>query len=120
MLLSSSTSLEAGTSPRLYLECEGGQQETLCSALLAALDVRFPEHSLTTQVDDDERADLAVRYVAKHQAKDWLSGQLIWLSADGRTGDGPIIEYSVMDRQLNSDDMTPFALQLVRATEFPQ
>lgn len=120
MLLSSSTSLEASTIPRLHLECEDERQETLCSALQVALVARFPEHSLATQVELDEQADLTIRYVAKHQAKDWQSGHLSWQLADGRTGDGPVIEYSVMDRTLNSDDMTPFAQQLVRSTEFSQ
>jgi len=120
VLLSSGTSLAASDPASITLECNVAQLDTLCPALTQALEAKFSDlaqFSLTEQVG---RADLAIQYVAKHLSTDWLSGQLTWQSADGRSGAGPVIEYSVMDRQLNPDDMTPFALQLVRATEFPK
>jgi len=119
MLLSSGTPAMSDTALRILLRCDAGHEAPLCDALAKALNAKWPDHILSVSVDEDAEADLTVRYVEKHRAKDWLSGHLTWHRADGLHGVGPVIEYSLMDRTLKPDDLPPYASQLVRSTEFP-
>ena len=91
----------------------------ICEALAQALNAEWPDHSISISADPEARANLTIRYVEKHRANDWLSGHLNWRDADGLSGDGPVIEYSVMDRALTTNDLKPYAVQLVRSTQLP-
>lgn len=119
MLLSSGTPAMSDDALRILLHCDAGHEAPLCDALAIALNAKWPDHILSVSVDEDAKADLTVRYVEEHRAKDWLSGHLIWQRVDGLRGVGPVVEYSVMDRALKPDDMAPYASQLVRSIEFP-
>lgn len=119
MLLSTGAPAVGNTAPLILLRCEDGQQTQICEALVQALTAEWPDHSVSLASDPDVQASLTIRYVEKHRANDWLSGYLSWQNADGLNGDGPVIEYSVMDRALTSSDLTPYAVQLVRLTQLP-
>jgi len=119
MLLSAGTQAVGNSAPVILLHCDAGQQAQICDALLQALTAEWPDHAISLAVDADAQAGLTIRYVEKHRAADWLSGYLSWQRADGLSGDGPMIEYSVMDRALTASDLPPYAVQLVRSTEFP-
>ncbi|PCJ07768.1 MAG: hypothetical protein COB16_10110 [Rhodobacteraceae bacterium] len=119
MLLSAGTPTVGNSAPLILLHCDGGQQAQVCDALIQALTAEWPDHNISLLADPNAQASLTIRYVEKHRADDWLSGYLSWQRADGLSGDGPVIEYSVMDRALRSSDLTPYAVQLVRSTEFP-
>ena len=119
MLLSTGAPAVGNTAPLILLCCEDGQQTQICEALVQALTAEWPDHSVSLASDPDVQASLTIRYVEKHRANDWLSGYLSWQNADGLNGDGPVIEYSVMDRALTSSDLTPYAVQLVRLTQLP-
>ncbi|NIZ61989.1 hypothetical protein DL239_13490 [Sedimentitalea sp. CY04] len=107
------------SAPQILLHCNGGKQAMICEALAQALNAEWPDHSISISADPKAQADLTIRYVEKHRANDWLSGHLNWRDADGLSGDGPVIEYSVMDRALTDSDLTPYAVQLVRSTNLP-
>ncbi len=119
MLLAASSPALGNSAPLILLHCDGGQQAHVCDALLQALTAEWPDHAISLAADADTQAGLTIRYVEKHRADDWLSGYLSWQRADGLSGDGPVIEYSVMDRALTASDLPPYAVQLVRSTEFP-
>lgn len=119
MLLSAGTPAVGNSAPLILLHCDGGQQAQVCDALHQALAAEWPNHAISLTSDEAAQPSLTIRYVEKHRADDWLSGYLRWQRADGLSGDGPVIEYSVMDRALTSSDLAPYAVQLVRATEFP-
>lgn len=119
MLLTAGAPAVGNSAPLILLHCDGGQQTQICEALVQALTAEWPGHSIALSADPDAQAGLTIRYVEKHRADDWLSGHLNWQHADGLSGDGPVIEYSVMDRALTSSDLTPYAVQLVRSTELP-
>lgn len=119
MLLTTGAPAVGNSAPLILVHCDGEQQMQVCDALVQALTAQWPDHSISLAADPNAQAGLTVRYLEKHRADDWLSGHLSWQRADGLSGDGPVIEYSVMDRALISSDLTPYAVQLVRSTEFP-
>jgi len=118
MLLTASSPALGNSAPPILLHCDGGQAH-VCDALRQALTAEWPDHAISLAADADVQAGLTIRYVEKHHADNWLSGYLSWQRADGLSGDGPVIEYSVMDRALTLSDLLPYAVQLVRSTEFP-
>jgi len=103
----------------IELQCGGALQQPLCDALAADLRQKFPGAAVAAADGRNGGADLTLRYVGQAQAADWISGSLSWRHSDGRTGEGPVIEQSVMDGQLTADSIADFAGQLVRHTEFP-
>ena len=119
MLLTAGAPVVGKTAPLVLVHCDDEQQRLVCDELVQALAALWPDHSISLAADPEAQAGLTIRYVEKHRANDWLSGNLSWQRADGLSADGPVIEYSVMDRALTSSDMAPYAVQLVRSTEFP-
>ena len=119
LLLSAGATTAGNSASLVLLHCDGGKQTEICKALAQALNAEWPDHSISISADPEAQADLTIRYVEKHRANDWLSGHLNWRDADGLSGDGPVIEYSVMDRALTDSDLTPYAVQLVRSTNLP-
>ncbi|NRB18045.1 MAG: hypothetical protein HRU33_10895 [Rhodobacteraceae bacterium] len=117
MLVATGAAAMGNNAPLILLRCE--QQTPICLALLQALSAEWQDHRISLSADPDAQAGLTIRYVEKHRAQDWLSGYLSWQSADGQSGTGPVIEYSVMDRALTPGDLTPYAVQLVRSTALP-
>jgi len=119
MLLSAGSPAVGNSAPLIVVHCDAEQQAQVCIALVQALTAQWPDYSISLSPAPDAQAGLTVRYVEKHRADDWLSGYLSWRLADGPSGEGPVIEYSVMDRALTSNDLTPYAVQLVRSTKLP-
>ncbi|WP_264212408.1 hypothetical protein [Leisingera thetidis] len=103
----------------IQLQCGDALRQPLCDALAGDLRMRFPGAAVTAAGGQDSEAVLILRYVGQTWAADWISGHLAWQHSDGRTGQGPVIEQSVMDGQLTPDILADFAGQLVRHTEFP-
>ena len=119
MLLSVGTPVAGDSSSRIIVQCDAAGQVLVCDALVQALHEKWPDHTVSLSIAAVAEAELTVRYVEKHRAEDWVSGSLNWQGADGARGEGPVIEFSVMDRTLKPDDLSPYAQQLVRSTEFP-
>ena len=119
LLLSLGAPVAGGSPSRIVVQCDGAGQVRVCDALVQALHAKWPDHIVSLSTDSEAEADLIVRYVEKHRAEDWLSGALNWHGADGASGEGPVIEFSIMDRSLKPDDLTPYAQQLVHSTELP-
>ncbi|WP_027245574.1 hypothetical protein [Leisingera daeponensis] len=103
----------------IELHCAKALQQPLCDALADALSQRFPGAAVSAADGQTGPADLTLRYVGQSQAADWISGFLEWQHRDGRSGQGPAIEQSVMDGQLTADSIADFAGHLVGQTEFP-
>lgn len=119
MLLSAGTSIADGSPPHVIVQCDAVEQASVCDALVQALHAKWPDHIVSLSSGSEAEADLTVRYVEKHRAEDWVSGSLNWQGADGASGEGPVIEFAIMDRTLKPDDLAPYAQQLVRLTKFP-
>lgn len=103
----------------IQLQCAETLQQPLCTALANELQNRFPGAAVAAAEEPGANADLTFRYVGQAQSADWIAGFLAWQHSDGRNGQGPVIEQSVMDGQLTSRSLADFAVQLVRHTEFP-
>jgi len=103
----------------IQLQCSEALRQPLCAALASALLGRFPGAAVSAADGTGAKADLTFRYVGQNHSADWVSGFLAWQHSDGRSGQGPVIEHSVMDAQLTPDSLADFAGQLVRHTEFP-
>lgn len=103
----------------IELQCGDAMRQPLCDALAGSLRQRFPGAAVSTADGQKAGSGLTLRYVGQAQAADWISGYLAWQHSDGRTGQGPVLEQSVMDGQLTADSLADFAGQLVRHTEFP-
>jgi hypothetical protein len=119
--------------PSIQLQCNAEQQPSLCAALAKALTARTPGREVSTSpipetseaaLAQDPQTGLTVRYQEKTRTASWLSGQLIWqvktgAPVEGPVFEGPVVEFSVMDRDLQPDDMVPFADALIRASDLP-
>lgn len=103
----------------VQLHCPPQMQAPLCAALAASLRQRFAGAEVTIAPKHEGSAALALEYVPQHQEQSWISGALAWRHPDGRTGQGPVLELSVMDGPLTDASLEDFAGQLVRHTEFP-
>lgn len=103
----------------IELHCGHFLQQPLCEALASELQAKFPGAAVAAAEQTGAKADLIFRYVGQAEHPDWISGYLAWQHSDGRSGQGPVIEHTVMDGQLTPDSLADFAGQLVRHTEFP-
>ncbi|KIC21855.1 hypothetical protein [Leisingera sp. ANG-Vp] len=118
LLVTGSTAL-ANSGHTIQLQCDAPLRQPLCEALTVELQGRFPSAAVTAADSFGTGPDLTLRYVGQARSADWVSGYLAWQHSDGRNGQGPVIEHSVMDGQLTPDSLSDFAGQLVRHTEFP-
>ncbi len=103
----------------VQLQCSRTLRQPLCEALANGLLQKFPGAAVTAADEQQASPDLTLRFVEQTQSVDWISGSLAWQHSDGRSGQGPVIEQSVMDGQLTADDLADYAAQLVQHTEFP-
>ncbi|UWQ53343.1 hypothetical protein [Leisingera caerulea] len=118
LLVTGSAAL-GGPVQTIQLQCGKALQQPLCDALAGALSERFPGAEMSAADGQAGPADLTLRYVGQSRAADWISGYLEWQHRDGRTGQSPAIEQSVMDGQLTADSIADFAGHLVGQTKFP-
>ncbi|WP_152615721.1 hypothetical protein [Leisingera sp. ANG-M1] len=118
-LLVSGSAVLASPEQTIQLQCGAPLQQPLCAALAGELNSRFPGSEVTSADEPASSPGLTLRYVGQNQSPDWISGYLAWQHRDGRNGQGPVIEHSVMDGKLTPDSLADFAVQLVRHTEFP-
>ena len=75
--------------------------------------------SVQPPLSQQPHTGLTIRYQEQTRTKSWLSGQLIWQENTDLPVEGPVIEFSVMDRDLQPKDMTSFAEALIRAADLP-
>jgi hypothetical protein len=124
----SSKTVSSKEFPSIQLQCNAEQQPSLCAALAKALTARTPGREVSTSavpktseaaLAQDPQTGLTVRYQEKTRTASWLSGQLFWQVKTGAPVEGPVVEFSVMDRDLQPDDMVPFADALIRASDLP-
>ncbi|AHD03170.1 hypothetical protein [Leisingera methylohalidivorans] len=118
-LLITGTAVSGSPLRIVQLQCSGSLQLPLCEALANGLQKTFPDAAITAADRQQAGADLTLRFVEQSQAADWVSGSLAWQHSDGRSGQGPVIEQSVMDGPLTADDLSDFAGQLLQHTELP-
>ncbi|UWQ74251.1 hypothetical protein [Leisingera sp. M658] len=117
-LLVTDTSVAGSPVQIVQLQCSGSLQQPLCDALADGLRQKFPGAAVTAADGQQAGPDLTFRFVEQNQSADWISGWLAWRHSDGRSGQGPVIEQSVMDGQLSGDTLADYAGQLVQNTEF--
>ncbi|MDE4134980.1 hypothetical protein PXK00_17860 [Phaeobacter sp. QD34_3] len=133
LLLASAAVADDAAERHVSLQCDaqdrahdmGPMCEALGEALAAAVTgyaFKVMEGSSGVSKADEPPAEaaLTLHFTERGRADSWLSGQLSWSSADGRKGDSPVLEYSVMDRQLNAEDLASFAQQLIRSANIPK
>ena len=118
-LLISGSSAFGPAAPAIQLHCTAQMQAPLCAALTASLQQRFPDADVSVVDGHNGAVGLTLRYLPQHQEQTWMSGSLTWRHSDGRHGEGPVIEHSVMDGSLTHASLEDFAGQLVQHTEFP-
>ena len=118
-LIVTGTCVTGSPAQSIQLHCSAPLQQPLCEALAGSMRQEFPDAAVTKATGQDGEATLTLRYVPQGQTKDWISGYLAWQHRDGRQGQGPVIELSVMDTQMSKDILADFASQLVRHSELP-
>lgn len=113
--------------PKVLFQCDFEQHPSICKALVEALKSKAPELDLTvTEVSDPSATEMAnhfsgltLRYHEQSRAKDRLSGQLVWQDQEGQPVDGPLLELSIMDSNLEGQNLTPFAHALIEVSDLP-
>lgn len=112
----------------IELQCDTERQPSLCAELAKALTAMSPGRDITispvsgslqTSLSQQPHKGLTIRYQEQTRRDSWLSGQLIWQENTDQPVEGPVIEFSVMDRDLQPKDMTSFAKALIRASDLP-
>lgn len=114
-----STAPPASSAHIVQLQCGANLQGPLCAALSDKLHSHIGGAKVDVTVAKTTAADLTVTYMEQNRARDWISGALAWRHRDGRSGQGPVIEHSVMDGTLTAQTLVDYAEQLVMHTEFP-
>lgn len=99
----------------LVVACDFGGDDwrrNACEGLLARLRERLPDIAVRTGGDDGDARSMrvAVEWVRSHET--FVMARLSWRQGSAAAAQGPVIEFSVNDRQVNFSDARPFGRML--------
>lgn len=113
--------VEAGDARPIRIICDDARLAAMCDELAQALAETGarPAVAVTGPAEAQGAARLTLRFVTARFTDNLLSGHLSWRDDAGRTGAGPMVEFTVMDATIAAPMLRDYARQLLRLTDLP-
>ncbi|MCD9149956.1 hypothetical protein [Pseudophaeobacter flagellatus] len=108
----------------ILFQCDTSDQPVICAALADALREKSPNLALmhveaTAPFAAPTKGQVTIRYLEKTRDDARLSGHLVWQDQTGQQTQGPVLEFTVMDRNLETANLAPYAHALIKASDLP-
>lgn len=114
------TAAMAGSTPQpIHILCSDIALAPLCDGLRETLAETPAGHEVKVVDVAQSSGVFTLRFVTLKSSAHVLSGHLAWIRRDGETGEGPVIDLSVIDAPLNADLLRDFGRQLASISGIP-
>ncbi|THH36735.1 hypothetical protein E4Z66_07245 [Aliishimia ponticola] len=121
LVLSLSTAAMAGSaaSVSIGILCDDPHQTPVCEGMREGLKEMSAGRDVRLVDQASGGLSILLRFVVHKTSAHHLSGQIAWTLRDGATGEGPVIDLSVIDAPLNAEMLRDFGRQLAVISDIP-